>query len=172
MEIRVNQEQHIEVHKYYSGAVFGVTVLALVLQTFLPRPIPQARLLDLPLLVTLYFGLSWRNPSSGLLLGTAIGLVQDSLSHSPLGLIGIPKTTVGYLASSIGSRLDVEHPISRLMLTFVFFHLQHVVYTVVKRVLLAQPEALINVPLLIASVVNAVIAVALFPLLDRLRKPA
>jgi hypothetical protein len=41
-----------------------------------------------------------------------------------------------------------------------------------KRLLLAKPEPFLSKTLLIASLINAVLAVALFPLLDRLRKPS
>lgn len=174
LEIRAQAEPHIEVHKFPSGVIVGVAAVALVLQAFLPKYLPWADRLELPLLVTLYFGLSRRNPSAGLLLGMIIGLLQDSLSKSnwPIGLYGIAKTFVGFGASSIGSRLDVEHPISRFTLSFLFFHLQHVVLALTKRLLLAQPEPLLTKPLLIASVANAALAVGLFPLLDRLRKPS
>ncbi len=171
--MRTATEQHIEVHKYLPGAVAGVTIVALVLQAFLPIYLRRAQdYLELPLLVTLYFGLSRRNPASGLLLGTVIGLLQDSLSRLPIGLYGIAKTFVGFAASSIGSRIDVEHPLSRFLLTFAFFHFHHAVYAITKRLLLAQPEPYLSATLLVASVVNAVIALALFPLLDRLRKPS
>jgi len=170
MEIRTQADRPIEVHKFYSGAIFGAAALALVLQTFLPRKLPGADLLDLPLLVTLYFGLSRRNPSTGLLLGMAIGLLQDSLGHAPIGLFGISKTLVGFAASSIGSRIDVEHPASRFFLTGLFFYLQLIVLVVTRRLLLAQPETLFALNQLLAALVNAVLAVGLFALLDRLRK--
>src|SRR6266403_5194233 len=101
-------ETHIEVHKFRAGAVAAVAIFALVIQALLPVYFPRADILDLPLLVTIYFGLSRRNPSTGLLLGTFIGLLQDSLSGPtvPLGLYGIAKTIIGSLASSIGARLD------------------------------------------------------------------
>ena len=73
-------ESHIEVHKFLPGAVFGIAVLSLVLQRILPVYLPKLEILDLPLLATIYFGLSRRNPSTGLLLGTLMGLMQDSLS--------------------------------------------------------------------------------------------
>ncbi len=173
MEIRTRAEQHIEVYKFHTGAVAGVALGALLLQAFLPVHFPRVgTYLELPLLVTIYFGLSRRNPSSGLLLGTVIGLVQDSLSsgHSPIGLYGIAKTLVGYFASSIGARLDTEHPIGRFVLAFAFFHFHHATYAVTQRVLVSQHEPFITLPLLIASLVNAALAVALFPLLDKLRK--
>src|SRR5216684_4184776 len=172
-EVYIGPEPHIEVHKYYGGVVPVVVLLALVLQAFFPVYIHSANYLELPLLVTLYFALSKRNPSSGLLLGMVIGLLQDSLSRTPLGLYGIAKTLVGYLGSSIGSRIDVEHPIARFLLTAGFYLFHHAVFALTSQLLLAEHnETYISVPILIASVVNAFIAIALFPLLDRFRRPS
>ena len=91
-----SSELHIEVHKFRTGAILGSLLLVLFLQAFLPLYVPKAEILDLPLLVTIYFGLSRRNPSTGLLLGMAIGLAQDSLSGPtvPLGLYGDRKSVV------------------------------------------------------------------------------
>src|SRR5487761_484242 len=127
MEIHATYDQHVEVHRYYAGAVFIVAVLALALEALLPVYFRSAAILELPLLVTIYFGLSRRSPSAGLLLGMAIGLAQDGLGHTPFGMYGIAKTVVGFTASSFGSRIDVEHPVSRFFLTFVFFHLHNAV---------------------------------------------
>jgi rod shape-determining protein MreD len=170
-DVYIGPEPHIEVHKYYSGVVPLAVVLALLLQAFFPVYFRWASYLEFPLLVTLYFALSKRNPSSGLLLGMAVGLLQDSLSRTPVGLYGIAKTSVGFLASSIGSRIDVEHPIARFLLTVAFYLFHHAVFTLTSNVLLAQHgERYITVPILIASGVNACIAMALFPLLDKFRK--
>jgi rod shape-determining protein MreD len=172
-EIYIGHEPHIEVHKYYGGVVPAVVVLALVLQAFFPAHIRWANYLELPLLVTLYFALSKRNPSSGLMLGMVIGLLQDSLSRTPLGLYGIAKTLVGYAGSTIGTRIDVEHPIARFLLTFGFYLFHHAVFALTSQLLLAQHnETYFSVPIMIAAVVNAFIAIALFPLLDRFRRPS
>ena len=172
-EVYSGPEPHIEVHKYYGGVVPAAVVLALVLQAFLPVHFRGAGYLELPLLVTLYFALSKRNPSSGLLLGMVVGLLQDSLSRTPLGLYGIAKTVVGFAGSSIGARIDVEHPIARFLLTIGFYLFHHAVFTLTSRLLLARHgESYVAIPILIASVVNAFIAIALFPLLDRFRKPS
>src|SRR5260370_34576128 len=103
-------ETHIEVHKFRAGAVAAVAIFALVVQALLPVYFPRADILDLPLLVTIYFGLSRRNPSTALLLGTGIGLFQDSLSKSPLGLCGIAKTIIGYVGSYTGTTVDTVQP--------------------------------------------------------------
>ncbi len=170
MAIQAQTQPHIEVHKFYGGAVAGVAFLALVIQAFLNKFGGKAASLELPLLVTLYFGLSRRNPSTGLLLGFAIGILQDGVSHVPIGLYGIAKTLVGYLASTIGARIDVEHPVSRFAFAFLFFHLHQAVLTVTERFLLDRPFVFYNRSLLIASLINAVVAVPLFLALDHLRK--
>src|SRR5215470_10822351 len=139
-------EAHIEVHKFRGGAIALATIVALLLQTAVPVHFPKFAILDLPLLLTIYFGLSRRNPSTGLLLGMFIGLLQDSLSGPtvPLGLYGIAKTLIGYLASSIGARLDTEHPAARFALTMIFFVVQQAVLVLTHRLLLAQSEPWFN----------------------------
>jgi rod shape-determining protein MreD len=102
----------------------------------------------------------------------AIGLAQDSLSGPtvPLGLYGIAKTLIGYLASSIGARLDTEHPAARFALTAVFFVAHQGLVNLTRRILLGQPEPWFNMHLLIGALVNALVAVFFFMLLDRLRR--
>src|SRR6202049_5080027 len=167
-----NMESHIEVHKFRGGAIVGATLLALMFQAFVPVYFAKAAMIDLPLLITIYFGLSRRNPSTGLLLGMVIGLLQDSLGGPtvPLGLYGIAKTVIGYLASSIGARLDTEHPAARFALTIMFFGLHQGIVILTRRLLLAQPEVWFTSRMGIAALVNALVGVFLFMLLDRLRK--
>jgi rod shape-determining protein MreD len=167
-----NMESHIEVHKFRGGAIVGATLLALMFQAFVPVYFAKAAMIDLPLLITIYFGLSRRNPSTGLLLGMVIGLLQDSLSGPtvPLGLYGIAKTVIGYLASSIGARLDTEHPAARFALTIIFFGLHQGIVLLTRRILLAQSSVWFTMHLAAAAVVNARVAVFLFALLDHLRK--
>ncbi len=167
---RAEIEPRLEVHTFRRGAVVGTAFLALLLQAFLPVYVGKADLLRLPLLVTLYFGLSRRNPARGLLQGMVIGMAQDGLSGTPIGLFGIALTLVGYLASTIGGRLDVEHPYSRFFLAFLAFYFHHLVHALTRRWLLGEHEALFSLVLLAASLVNALLAVPLFHLLDRLRE--
>lgn len=173
MNIGAHSEGNIEVHKYYSGTVALTAFLALVLQAFLHKYGRWSELVDLPLLVTIYFGVSRRNPVSGMLLGAVIGILQDALGHdSPIGMYGIAKTFVGYVASSVGARIDTEHPVSRFGLIFILFHFHQAVLTLTDRLLLNQPAAFFTPRLLVDSLVTAGIGVALFALLDRLRRPS
>src|ERR1700747_2823013 len=159
----IRGESHIEVHKFRAGAIIIATLLALVIQASFPVHFARAALLDFPLLVTVYFGLSRRNPSTGLLLGMFIGLLQDSLGGPtvPLGLYCIATTVIGYLASSIGARLDTEHPAARFALTATFFIVHQGLIVLTRRILLAQPEPWFTMHLFVSAFVNAIVAVFL-----------
>jgi rod shape-determining protein MreD len=171
LNTRARSEHNIEVHRYYIGAVVLVSFLALVVQAFLHKYGRWAELLDLPLLVTIYFGVSRRNPVSGMFLGAAIGILQDALSHgNPIGLYGIAKTLVGYLASSVGAQIDTERPVSRFILVFLFFHFHQAVLAITERVLLNHPEPFFTLRLLLDSLATAVFAIVFFAVLDRLRR--
>jgi rod shape-determining protein MreD len=168
----MQSDSKVEVHKFYGGTILAAAILALVLQGFLHRFGQWSQLIELPLLVTIYFGVSRRNPVSGLLLGAAIGILQDGLSHdNPIGLYGIAKTLVGYFASSVGAKIDTEHPIARFGLVFILFHFHQAVLAVTQRALLSRPAPIFNLHLLLESIANATFAVLLFAVLDRLRKP-
>jgi rod shape-determining protein MreD len=171
LNVGEHSDRNIEVHKFYNGAVFAVCLLALVFQAFLHKYGRWSELIDLPLLVTIYFGFSRRNPISGMFLGGTIGILQDALSHdNPIGMYGIAKTVVGYVASSIGGRIDTEHPVSRFGLIFVFFHFHQAILVITQRVLLNHSARFFTWQQLIDSLVTAGFGVLLFALLDRLRK--
>jgi rod shape-determining protein MreD len=171
MNIGARSAGNVEVHKFYGGMALLVAFLSVVLQAFLHKYGGWSELVDLPLLVTIYFGVSRRNPVTGLLLGAGIGILQDALSHdNPIGMFGIAKTIIGYVASSVGARIDTEHPASRFALVLVLFYLHQAIYAFTERVLLDRPTPFFSLRLLLSSVVSAAFSVALFALLDRLRR--
>ena len=167
----IQSEGNVEVHKYYGGVVTVVALLTIIIQAFLHRYGRLAEFADLPLLVTIYFGVSRRNPVSGMMLGALIGIAQDALSHdNPLGLYGIAKTVIGYVASSMGARIDTEHPFSRFVLVFVLYHVHQFIFAGTERVLLNRSTPFFTLHLLVVSLVSAAVAVVFFSFLDRLRR--
>jgi rod shape-determining protein MreD len=146
-------------------------LLALGLQSLLALHFAFFGLIDLPLLVTIYYAISRREPISATLVGALIGIAQDGLTHHPLGIFGISKTVVGYIAASLGVRVDTEHHGSRLLLTFSFTLVQTAILYLLERHMLGQPFAWHWVHELIKSALNALVAVILFALLDLTRRP-
>jgi rod shape-determining protein MreD len=146
-----------------------VPLIAVFLQAFVPIRFPFFSIFDLPLLVTIFFAMARRNPVAGLLTGSLIGLLQDSLAHQPIGLFGIAKTVVGYGASSLGVKLDVENAGARLLITFLFCAVHQVVYWGVARGLMSLAAGWNWLHELSFALANALLSVALFAVLDRFK---
>jgi rod shape-determining protein MreD len=144
-------------------------VLALGLQSLVTLHFARFGMLDLPLMVVIYFAMSRRNPVSATLGGALMGILQDALTHQPLGVFGIAKALIGYLAASLGVKIDTEAHGTRLVLTFLFALLHNGVDWVLVRHLLALPMAWNWLNELLRAAINALIAVVLFALLDRAR---
>jgi len=149
-----------------------VALAAILFQVYVPRHIPFLGFLEMPLLITVYFALVRRSQISGLLVGAVVGLAQDSLTKHPLGMYGIVKTLVGYFAASVGVRLDVDHPLIRMLLCFFFFIFHQLMLWVMTRALLGQEAVLMWPGMAIEGALNAIVGVTLFLFLDRLREQA
>ena len=171
MPITYTSGEQVEVYRFSIPVTIGVPLLALFLQAFIPLRFPRfAVYVDLPLLVTIFFAMARRNPISGLLTGAVIGLAQDMLGRNPIGVFGIAKTVVGYGASSLGVKLDVENPGARFLVTLGFYLLDRAVYFTVARGLVNMTQSWSWVQLLLAGMANAGIGVMLFFLLDKFKQ--
>lgn len=153
-------------------ALIIVPLAAILFQVYIPRFFPALLYLELPLLATLHFALSGRHPIPSVFYGAAIGLAQDSLSHQPIGLYGIVKTLVGYFASSVSNRFDVDNPFITLVLSLFFYAFHQFFYWVLVRALLGQPILFDVQQTVIFGLLNAAVAVPLFKLLDKLKVAA
>ncbi|MGD0729630.1 MAG: rod shape-determining protein MreD [Terracidiphilus sp.] len=164
-----NFRRDMEIHRYPVLVYALAPLIALVLQAWLPRVMGRFALFDLPLVVTVYFALGRRSPIQGTLMGAAMGLFEDALSQHAIGVNGIAKTVVGFLAASVGIRIDVENFTIRMILNFLLSLLASVIYVFVYRVLLGLDLEWRWFTALFMAIGNSLIALALFPLLDRLQ---
>ena len=151
-------------------ATLGVSVLvALLLQTFLPLKLPLAGLMDFPILVTVYFTLVRQNKIYGIALGTGLGLLQDALAHGYIGMFGMAKALVGYLAALAAIRFNLESLFARALLTASLVLLHNLCLAGLQHALLDSPPAFLPLDLACAVLVNLALGLLLFPLLDRFR---
>ncbi len=107
--------------------VLVATTMALALQTTVARVSIGSRFsVDLVLVAVVYAALS-AGPSTGLLVGTVAGLIQDALSTGAgvgvIGIGGFSKSLAGFLAGVVGTQFIVTEPFAR----FVVFALGSVV---------------------------------------------
>jgi len=149
-----------------------IPLVAILFQVYVPRFVHFLTYMELPLLVTIHFALGARTPVPAVFYGMFIGLVQDSLSHQPIGMFGIVKTLVGYSAASVSMRFDVENPIVTFILSFFFYFFHQFFYWVLARALLGQ-GMLFDIPeTLLFGLLNAAVSLPLFRILDKLKVAA
>ncbi len=168
----LTSREQISVFEFSWPAILLIPLIAVLIQVFIPVKVRFMPVIDLPFLVTIFFATARRNPISGCLTGCFIGLLQDLFAgyNHPLGMYGIALTVVGYLASSLGVKIDVENPGSRFLITFVFFGVEKGVYYGVAHGLLRQPLQWSWSHTAISALANAVIGIFVFRFLDRFKQ--
>jgi rod shape-determining protein MreD len=156
-------------------ALVILTLVAVIGKFYLPRLIPNTEWLELPLLITIYFGLMRHSQIQALLFGAFVGLAEDSLSPAnlhPIGMYGISKTLVGYFAASVSVRFNAENSLIRATLCFFFNCFHAFFYWIMRRALLGQVVPFDLQDTLVHAALNAVIAIPLFLVLDRMKVSA
>ena len=165
--LMANSRRDLEIHRYPAPLYVIAPVVALVLQALMPRVLGRFAYFDLPLVVTVYFALGRRSPIQGMFMGGILGIFEDALSHHAIGINGIAKTVAGYLAASVGIRIDVQNTAIRLALNFVLSLLCSGIVVFIYRVLLGLELQWNWLGILFEGIGNSIIALFLFPLLDR-----
>lgn len=145
-------------------------LVAIFLQVYLPLRFPGVAVLDLPVLMVIYFSVARRAPITGIAIGLVIGLIQDSVTHLPIGMNGLIDCILGYMAASIGVRVDVESSLTRLIMNFAFILLASVLQLLILTQLLGMHVTWLWAHESIRATLNAVLGVILFAFLDRLRR--
>ncbi len=167
---RFTTRREMEEHHFHPLVIVGVPLLALFLTAYLPKLFPSTAIIDLPLIVVIYFSISRRSAISGTLAGATIGLLQDTLSNQYIGVNGIAKSIIGFAAASVGLQVDVDNLITRSLLNFAFCLLQSAILFGVQRVLLGSSLYQVQwLHELLRASVNTAVALPLFLLLDQAR---
>ena len=163
--------RELEEHSFSPVIAVLVPLAALVLQALLPRPFPRLAILDLPLIVTIFFAVSRRSPAAGALTGAAIGLLQDALTNQPIGVNGMAKSVIGYIAASIGIQVDVESLMTRVVMNFGFFLINSfLLYLINHRLLGIASFHILWAHELLRAAINTVVALPIFLLLDHTKR--
>jgi rod shape-determining protein MreD len=164
--------RELEEHSFSPAVTLLVPIAAIVLQVLLSKLFWRFSMLDLPLIVTIFFAVSRRSPTVGTLTGAAIGLIQDALTGRPIGINGMAKSVIGYIAASIGVQVDVDSLTTRAAMNFVFSILNSVILFLISRRLLGQTQIhMMWVQELLRALANTVVAVPVFFLLDMTKRP-
>jgi rod shape-determining protein MreD len=163
--------RELEQHSFPPAVALLVPLGAILLQALLPKPFPRLAILDLPLIITIFFAVSRRNPVAGTLTGAAIGLLQDALTAQPIGVNGMAKSVIGFIAASIGVQIDVENLTTRILINFGFFLLNSFLLFLINRRLLGLSNFhIVWTHELIRAAINTAIALPIFFLLDNTKR--
>jgi rod shape-determining protein MreD len=148
-----------------------LTLIAVISKFYLPRLIPSAVWLEVPLLLTIYFGLMRPDPVKALSFGAFVGIAEDSLSPAnlPIGMFGITKTLIGYFAATVSKRFNQENSLIRLVLCFFFYFFHAFFYWVMRRALLQQLVPFDPRETLLHGLFNIAVALPLYLVLDRMK---
>ena len=167
--VMLGNQRETRISHFRTWVLVLIPLFAILFQLYVPLYIKPLSYLEIPLLVTIYFAMMRRSQLGGLMIGMLLGLAEDSLSRNPLGMFGICRTLVGYLAASIALKIDVDHPLIRLIVNFAFFVFDQFLLWVLERALLHQ-QAIFDIKLAaLLGFLNAVVGVAVFQFLDRLK---
>lgn len=163
--------RELEEHSFSPVVTLLVPVAAVVLQVLLSKLYWRFSMLDLPLIVAIFFAVSRRSPAVGTVTGAAIGLLQDALTARPIGVNGMAKSVIGYIAASIGIQIDVDNIATRFLMNFVFMLLNSVILFLIDRRLLGLRQLHLHWgEEVLRALANALIAVPIFLLLDRTKR--
>jgi rod shape-determining protein MreD len=100
---------------------FAIALIAVVvIQGILGFKFKIVGYFDLPLICCVLYGFTLGSPIASIVIGSFLGLMQDSLSGNVLGANGLSKTLIGFFAASAVSKFAVDQPITRILALFLF----------------------------------------------------
>jgi len=146
--------------------VLLATAAAIAIQTTVDRWL-AAGAVDLVLVVVVYNALASERVT-GLLTGSFAGLVQDVLSGGVLGMAGLSKTVVGYLAGIVGTQFIVTHSASRFVVFFLATVLNAVIFMGLYELLGLRHFGAPFAAVAVQGVGNAVVGVLVFKVIELL----
>ncbi len=160
--------REMEEYSFHPLVTLLVPLMGLLLGAYLPRLFPRFAIVDLPLILVVFFAVARRGPIVGTITGALIGVAQDALSNQPIGVNGMVKALIGYAAASIGVNVNVDSLTTRLVMNFSFSLLGSGLIFLIERRLLGFAEFhMMWLHELLRAAVNTAVAVPVFLLLDR-----
>ena len=147
-------------------AIVLIVAAGLVLQTSLTRfTVGGGWAIDIVLVAVCFCALSW-GPAAGLLAGTLGGLAQDALSGGVLGVGGLSKTLVGFLAGAIGTQFIVAQFVPRLVVFVAGTFLHQVVFWSLYALIEHRASAVPWGSVTMQAFINAAIGLLVFQIIE------
>lgn len=146
--------------------VIVVIAAAIIVQTTLAVLLgPRAAGLDLVLVAVVYLALV-SGPRAGLLAGAIAGLIQDAMGSGIIGIGGLGKTVVGFLAGYLGAQFIVARPMPRFVVFFAATLVDAVVVMSLLWVLSMRQSGAALLDTFERAIGHALVGVVLFQLIE------
>jgi rod shape-determining protein MreD len=141
---------------------------ALALQTTLAGlTTGGARMVNLVVVAVVYLALMF-GPITGLLAGTAGGLAQDALAGGIVGIGGLSKTIIGFLAGVLGTQFNLAQAGPRLIMLMSATVVHEVCFQGLYALVEAHPLRLQYYPLLIQAAINGIVGLTAFFVVEQM----
>ena len=152
--------------------MLAIIAVALVLQTTLARFLVRGSIgVDLVLVAVVYLSLR-AGPVVGIFSGTIAGLAQDALTTGVVGIGGLGKTIVGYLAGVTGTAFIVTQTIPRFLVFFASTVLEMSLISGFHALLDAGPPVFPIGAIIAQAFGNSLVGMVLFQFTDGLARSA
>jgi rod shape-determining protein MreD len=146
--------------------MLGLVAAALVIQTTLARFLVRGSIgVDLVLVAVVFLSLR-AGPTAGIVSGTVAGLAQDALTTGIVGIGGLAKSVVGYLAGTVGRAFIVAQPAPRFLVFFAATLVEMTIITLFHLVLDPGPHAVPAGAIVAQAVGNSLVGVVLFQVVE------
>ncbi len=146
------------------------TIFTLILNSVLTKISPEFSLiLNVFNLLVLYFALE-EGEIYGAVMGSVGGLIQDSFSIGILGIAGISKTIMGFLAGYISRRINVVPFVRRVVFIFVMLLSEVLLWMFLYSFIISEEFYTAKGWLFLQPVCTTILAFIVFPLFKKLAK--
>lgn len=146
--------------------VLAALATAVALQTTIAgMSMAGGSLLNMVLVAVVYVALAF-GPVSGMLAGTAGGLVQDALSGGVVGIGGLSKTIVGFFVGVLGAQFIVSQPLPRLVMFVGATVVHELCYQALYALVESRSFTMQSSAVLTQAAVNGAIGVVAFQIVE------
>ena len=148
--------------------VLAVLIASLALQTTLSGLTSGgARMVNLVVVAVVYLALMF-GPATGLMAGTVGGLAQDALAGGVVGIGGLSKTIIGFLAGVLGAHFNLAQAFPRFVMFVGATAVHELCFQGLYALVEARPFRVAYTPLLTQAVINGIIGLLAFFVVEQM----
>ena len=148
-----------------AGVLLALAATLVLQATLAGLTIEGATLVNLVLVAVIYVALAF-GPVTGMLAGTAGGLVQDALAEGVIGVGGLSKTLIGFIVGVLGAQFIVSQTLPRLVMFVGATFAHELCFQALQALVEARPFVMQWSTTLTQAVVNGLIGILAFQVVE------